>query len=257
MSELRSFGVKSIKLGDIPDDGSMSITLAALGLTYQDSASLKEAEGTVTDVFAEEVDFPVESFQDLGQTMLAFSIMDLTAAGLLKLKGGTLVEGSWGSPRAIVDIEQSAQIITRRNVLIEIPRGKVRAVLNFDLKKKQVALVDIKMPALLPNMDGLAPVSITPYDPPTVNAGVDQALAPAATVANLVGTATAFRGDIVSQVWTVKSKPAGAADPVMATPDALANALSVLTTVGDYIFTLTVTDSNGFSNSDDVKITTS
>lgn len=258
--ELRSFGIKSLLVGDIPDDGSMGTVLAALGLTYQDSASLKEADPAVTDVFSEEEDFAVESFQQIGQYMLAFSIMDFTPATLAIIKGGTVTMDTgtpkWNAPAAVVNIEKCVQVITKRNLLIEIPRLQMRAVINQALKKKGVDLIDIKAPILLPNLPGLAPVSYCAYQNPVVNAGVDIVPAAAATVANLVGTAAAFRGTLTHQ-WTVKSKPLGAANPVMATPQALANAVSGLTTHGAYVFTLTSTDSNGFSASDDVTVTTS
>ena len=260
MSELRSYGIKSLKMGDIPDDGTMGTVLAALGLTYQDSASLKEADPAVTDIFSEEEDFAVESFQQIGQYLLAFSIMDYTPDTLAVVKGGAVVVDNgtpkWQAPNAVVNIEKCVQIITKKNLLIEIPRLQVRAVINMAMKKKGVDLIDIKAPVLLPNNPAVTPVSVCLYQPPVVNAGVDQALAAAATIANLLGTASAFRGTL-TYLWTVKSKPVGAADPVMAAPAALANALTVLTTVGVYVFTLTATDSNGFSSSDDVQITTS
>lgn len=258
--ELRSFGLKSISVGDIPLDGSMGTVLAPLGLTYQDSASLKEADPAVTDIFSEEEDWAVESFQDIGQVLLAFSIMDYTPAVLALIKGGTVSIDNgtpkWNAPQAITYIEKSVQIITKRDLLIEIPRTQMRAVINSSLKKKGISLIDIKAPIMLPAFPGLSPMTICQYQPPVVDAGVDIAPAPAATVANLVGTATAFRGTL-TYLWTVKSVPVGAAAPVMATPNALANALTVLTTIGVYVFTLTATDSNGYSSSDDVQVTTS
>lgn len=253
MSELRSFGLKSTKMGDIPDDGTMSVTLAAIALTYKGSATLKEADPTITDIYVEEEDFPVESFDQMGNTVLAFSILDLTPETLQKLKGGTLVGGSWNAPRAVVDIEQSLQVITKRNVLIEIPRAKVRAVLNFQLGQTLVSLVDIKATCLLPQNEAVGPIAIGPYPVATVSAGADQ---PGVVLnhANLVGTAVANRGDILSQLWTLKSKPVGAANPGITTPAALATAITALSD-GVYVFTLTAIDTNGVSSSDDVAVT--
>lgn len=254
MSEIRTFGTKSIMLGDIPDDGTMSTMLVPAGLTYQDSASIKEAEGAVTDVYAEEDDFPVESFQDLGQILIAWSIMDLSGAALDLLKGGAVVGGGWEMSRVVVDVEKAIQIITKRDLIMEAPRAKIRAVINIGLGKKQVGLVDIKAPVLLPNNPVVAPFSIKKYTAPVVDAGDDQSVAVGVHIATLTGTATPFRGTATYQ-WTLKSKPDGAAAPAMATPTALVNNVTVLTTVGDYVFTLTATDSNGYSASDDVTIT--
>ena len=160
---------------------------------------------------------------------------------------------TWNSPNAVAYIEKCVQIITKKNLLIEIPRLQVRATINAAMKKKGIDLIDIKAPILLPNNAAVAPISISPYAAPAVNAGVDIVPAAAATVANLVGTATAFRGTL-TYLWTVKTKPVGS-NPVMATPAALANAISAMTVVGVYVFTLTATDSNGFSASDDVQVT--
>jgi len=260
MGELRSFGVKSIKVGDIPDDGSMGTVLAPVGLTYQDSASLKEADPAVTDVFSEEEDFAVESFQQIGQMLLAWSIMDYTPATLQVIKPGVLLpEGdfgidSWNAAVTAVNTEKCVQIITKRDVLIECPRLQLRAVINLAMKKKGIDLVDIKAPVMLPAYSGLSSMKIVPYQKPLVDAGAPQNVAVATHIATLTGTATPFRGTATYQ-WTLKSKPVGAATPVMATPTALENNVTVLTTVGDYVFTLTVTDSNGFVNSDDTTVT--
>lgn len=254
MGELRSFSVKSLKLGDIPDDGSMSTMLSQACQTYKDSASLKEADGTVTEVYVEEEDFAVDEFQEMGQILLAFSIIDFTPETIQIFKGGTILSGGWNMSNVVVAIEKSVQIITKRNVLIEIPRAKIRAVINMELTKSKVAMIDIKAPVLLPAFTGLSALAITPYGLPVVDAGVDQSVAVATHVADLVGTAVPFRGTATYQ-WTVKSQPVASAAVVMATPLALANAVSVLTTIGAYVFTLTATDSNGISGSDDITVT--
>lgn len=240
-------------MGDIPDDGTMSLTLSTIALTYKGSATLKEADPTITDIYVEEEDFPVESFDQMGNTILAFSILDLTPETLQRLKGGTLVGGAWNSPRAVVDIEQSLQVLTKRDILIEIPRAKIRAVLNFALGRTDVSLVDIKATALLPQSEDVGPIAIGPYPLPTVNAGADQPDVVLATC-NLVGTAVANRGDIVTTLWTVKSKPVGA-NPGITTPAVLATGITAMTISGVYVFTLTATDSNGYVNSDDITVT--
>jgi hypothetical protein len=258
MSEIRSYGIKSLMVGDIPDDATMGTVLAALGLTYQDSASLKEADPAVTDIFSEEEDFAVESFQQTGQYLLSWSIMDYTPATLLVIKGGavTTVNGNdtWSAPNAAPNIEKCIQIITKKNLLIEIPRVQLRAVINMAMKKKGIDLLDIKAPIMQPNNVAVEAISISPYAVPTVSAGPPQNVEVATHIATLTGTATPFRGT-ATYLWTVKSQPVASAAVIMATPTALVNDVTVLTTVGEYIFTLTVTDSNGFVNSADVTIT--
>ncbi|MDO3641975.1 hypothetical protein [Mucilaginibacter sp. L3T2-6] len=254
MSEKRTFGIKSVKLGDIPDDGTMSTVLAQLALTYKDSASIKEADPTTTDFWAEEEDFPIESINEQGDIMIAWSITDLTDETLETLKAGTVVGGGWEMSRVIVNIEKALQIISKRDILFEVPRAKITAVINIDLGKAKIGLVDIKAKVLLPKNPVVSPLGIKTYTAPVVDAGDAQSVAVAVHIATLTGTATPFRGTATYQ-WTVKSKPNGADAPVMATPAALVNNVTGLTTVGDYVFTLTATDSNGYSASDDVTIT--
>jgi hypothetical protein len=251
--ELRSFGLKSIKVGDIPDDGSMSAMLVPVGLTLKDTATLKESEGTVTQVYAEEVSFAIENFKDIGALELDWTTLDYTPEQLLLVKGGEVVAGVWNAPLDVVYIEKSLQIITKRDVLFEIPRADIRSLINAKLAKNGLAQIDNKAVVLLPNKAALSPLSISKYLPPVVDAGPAQP-ALAAANGNLVGIATAYRGDIVTMLWTVDTKPPAAANPGITTPAVLATAITGLV-VGVYKFKLTVTDSNGYSNSALVTVT--
>jgi len=248
-----SIGVKSIKHGPIPDDGTMGDVLTQLGYTYKDSASLKEAAPTIFNVQVEEQDDPVQQFATKNAQTLAFGLIDYTPETIAAVKGGSVVNGAWNAPNNAPTIEEAYQVITQTGMLIEIPRGNVVGIINADLKKGAVALLDVTVTPLKPNAVGVPPVMISKYQPPVVDAGDDQPGIVAA-IANLAGTATAYRGDIVSKVWTCKSKPAGAAAPGITTPAALNTGLTGLED-GVYVFTLTVTDENDFTNSDDTTIT--
>lgn len=256
MSETRSFGLRKLLIGTIPNDFAMATMLAAMPLSLKQTASLKEADQNVTEIYAEEVDYPIESLSEPGQTILATSIADFTPVILAMLKGGIVTgvapDDKWNAPQGAVDIEKAFAIITKKNLLIELPRVKVNAVINMALQKQGIDQVDLKCPILLPQ-GGLPPIMISKYADPVPEAGAPQSIAVAVHIANLVGTATG-KGPL-TYLWTVKSKPAAAADPVMATPAALANAVTVLTTVGVYVFTLTATDAYGIAASDDVAIT--
>jgi hypothetical protein len=254
MAEIRSFGIKKMMIGDIPDDGTMSIMLTQLPLTVGGTASLKEGAATFTDIYSEEEYYAVESLPgDPAQTVLSFSIMDYTPETLQLLKGGVLnVDGGWGASRDLELIEKAFQIITKKDLLIEIPRARVSAVINALLSKKGIDQVDVKGMLLLPDNPAVQPINIVKYQLPVVDAGADQG-AVAAANANLAGTATPFRGT-ATYAWTCKTKPAAAAAPGITTPDALNTAVTGLVS-GNYVFTLTVTDSNGYVNSDDVSLT--
>lgn len=252
MSELRSFGLKSIKVGDIPDDGSMSIVLNSVGLTLKDTAILKETAANNTPVYAEEVSYPIENFKDIGAVELDWTTLDYTPDQLVAVKGGQVVNGVWQAPQDVVYIEKSVQVITKRDLLIEIPRADMRSVLNAKFSKTGLAQIDNVAVVLLPDMANLSPIMISKYLAPTINAGPDQAAINAANTV-MAATAQAYRGTITS-LWTVKSKPNGAGDPGITTPGALNTAITALV-VGVYVFQLTVTDSNGYVSIDTVTLT--
>lgn len=86
----------------------------------------------------------------------------------------------------------------------------------------------------------------------TVNAGADQAVT-IDHAALLATAAPAGTKTIVSQLWTLKSGPAGSS---FSTPNALATNINGLVN-GVYIATLSATDSDGIVTSDDVQISVS
>lgn len=248
-------GVKSIKRGPIPDDGTMGTVLSKLGDTYKDTASFIEADKTVFNVMVEENDDPDFQFLTKGAKTLSFSLIDHAPAVLQAVLGGTIseVDGAWEEPDSAPTILESYQVITQTGHLIEIPKGSVTAIQNDALKKGDVGLIAVKVTPLKPDGLGVKAVRRVKYQQPTVDAGADQP-GIVADHANLVGTATAFRGDVATKVWTCTSKPVGAPDPGITTPAALATAVTGLVS-GVYKFTLTVSDENDYTNSDSVTIT--
>ncbi|MGB4774087.1 MAG: hypothetical protein WBP45_02850 [Daejeonella sp.] len=164
MAEIRSIGLESIKLGEIPVDGTMSTVLAVLGLTYQDSADLVEGDAQSQEIFSEELDDPIEILETKGVKTLKWSIMDFTPDVLAEVLGGTVTGVSpdkvWDAPDETVNIERSVEIITKRGVKIEIPRAKISAKLNMPFRKRGILLVDITARVLKPN-SAVAPLSIS------------------------------------------------------------------------------------------------
>lgn len=161
MSEIRTIGVKSIKIGDIMPDGGMGTSLTALGVTYQDSAILEQADPTETEFYAEEQDMPIETSSVPGKTTLKWAIVDLTAATLVKVLGGTDDSGTWKAPDAAEEIEQSIEIISKKDVKIEIPRAKIQGKLSLGLSKNQIGQVQITATVLQPTKALEPPMKIS------------------------------------------------------------------------------------------------
>jgi hypothetical protein len=95
---------------------------------------------------------------------------------------------------------------------------------------------------------------LTPNTPPAVNAGPDQTMSPTANSVILNGSAFDADGDSLTYAWTNSSKPTGAVNPIISSPQALSTNVTSLNTVGDYWFLLTADDGTVVSG-DTVKIT--
>lgn len=164
MAEKRSIGLASLTIGAIAEDGDMGTTLAALGVTYQDSADLVQADDSLTEIYSEENDDPEEIIAIPGIKTLKFSIMNFDADTLVLVLGGTatgtIPNKKWLAPSSRVIIEKSIKLLTKTGNTIDIPRARVSGKLNMKFSKKGVALVDITARVMVPSKAGVAPISI-------------------------------------------------------------------------------------------------
>ncbi len=166
MAEKTTYGVKSIKIGDIESDGTMGQVLAALGVTYEGTAKITKAEDESKEFYCEEHDDPIETILKKGGTTIEWAITDFTPATLVKVLGGTVTgvdpDFSWEAPSAAVDIEKSIEIITRKDMKLEFVRCKISASLDISLGKEELGLVRIKATVLAPTAVGVKPYKSTP-----------------------------------------------------------------------------------------------
>jgi len=165
MAERITIGLKSLKIGDIDALGGMGTTLAVLGKTYESTAILTQEEGEETEFFVEEVDDPVETLARKGAISLEWAILDMTPETLVKVLGGT-VEGTgesavWKGPTEIPEIEQSIEIISKKNIKYEIPRARIKARLDVNFSKSEVGLVRVTARVLTPTLEGEPPIKIS------------------------------------------------------------------------------------------------
>ncbi|TMI71060.1 MAG: hypothetical protein E6H09_14530, partial [Bacteroidetes bacterium] len=88
--------------------------------------------------------------------------------------------------------------------------------------------------------------------PPTANAGSDVTITLPTSTAQLVGSGTDADGTIASYSWTkIGTTPPGG---TLAAPTQSSTGVSGLTTVGTYLFRLTVTDNLGATGTDTVRV---
>jgi hypothetical protein len=155
MAEVRALGLEYIKVGDVGATGGMGETLAALGVTYKDTAELVQADAEVTEFFSEENDDPEEEISKRGVVEVRWSIINYSPEEMVKVLGGTVSgtapNDSWEAPATQPDIEKSIQIKDKvSGRILQIPRAKVTAKLNWKLARTGIAMIDIVAKVLTP-----------------------------------------------------------------------------------------------------------
>ncbi len=168
MAEKRTIGLKSIKVGDVGADGGMGTVLTPLGVTYKDSATLTKESDAVEEFFAEEVDDPIEVEVTKGKTTIEWAIVDFAPDTLAKVLGGEVTGAGtpedpkvWNAPAQGVIIERSIEMITKRNVKVEITRGSLSTSIDWSLGKSAMGQVKIKAQVLTPTKEGESSMRIS------------------------------------------------------------------------------------------------
>jgi len=165
MAERRPIGLEYIKVGEIAGDGDMGTSLAALGVTYQDTAELIQDDPDITEIYSEENVDPEETLEVDGVKRMNWSIMNYDPDEMVKILGGTASgtapNKTWESPTTKEPIELSVEYKSKRGDIVQIPRMKINAKINWQMRKKGVALIDIKGTVMTPTKAGVAPVKMT------------------------------------------------------------------------------------------------
>jgi len=166
MAEIRSFGVQSIKMGNVGSTGGMGTSLTDIGKIVKDSCDLVMDDPQINDIMSEQSDDPEEVIIVKGVTSLKFSVMDMTPTVLQKLLGGTVSgtapNDSWNAPDTAPDIEQSIEITTKTGAKIQIARAKVVGKINYQFRRNDVLKVDVTCRILQPTDGTTKAIVITP-----------------------------------------------------------------------------------------------
>lgn len=168
------YGLTSLKISDI--DSATGLALAGtekelMDDVYRDTFDIVEEEGTTTDHFSEMNVDPEISFSEAGVMNLMLDIMDTSVETTAILKGGTVVidpDGNkiWSKPKANIQIEKYVEIITQDGNKIIIPRGKVMATINNQVRRNGIGLLKVKIRPQNPKVEGLAAFDILEPAPP-------------------------------------------------------------------------------------------
>lgn len=165
MAEIRSYGLEYIKVGAIEADGGLSTALAALGVTFENTAELVQDDAEITEIKSEENIEPEEIFEVEGTKRVNWSVMNYDADKLVIVLGGTATgvapNKTWESPVSKDPIELSVEFKTKTGHIVQIPRAKITAKLNWQIRKNGMALVEISARVMTPAKADTPPISIT------------------------------------------------------------------------------------------------
>lgn len=165
MAQKYSFGVKSLKVGGIDPVTGLPTGLESVGDVYKDTATWTEADGAVTNHYAEGKADPVVVITEQGEETFAFSLMNFNAQTLQKFLGGTVTSvvdepDVWNKPLQVVEIEKSVELETEDGSIFTIYRGKIMAKRNVTPTKTGLNLLEVMVRPLAPLVEDLPAVSI-------------------------------------------------------------------------------------------------
>lgn len=168
MVKVFTLGLSKIEFGAVAADGDMGSSLAQLGYTNQDSATLTMEVPTATEFFAEEVDDPVLVSKKAGAIAFAFDLMNPSPEVLSQLMGGTAGKSSsglpdndqWEAPDSVSDIEQSLKITPKQGYEFSVPRASISANLTGNFAASSIMLLHVEAKVLTPTKSGVKKMTL-------------------------------------------------------------------------------------------------
>lgn len=165
MSELRSFGLQSLLMGDIAGDGGMGTGLASVGQVLRGTAVLESDDPEISEIFSEQQDDAIESITTPGKRALRFGLINIAPLSLKKVFGGNVTgtgtaNETWHAPAAQQEVYQSVKATTLNNVIVSIPRAKIIPKFGWNFTRNEVAQIDVEAVILVPTKSGVAPIMV-------------------------------------------------------------------------------------------------
>ncbi|MEY8485392.1 hypothetical protein AALE46_00525 [Tannerellaceae bacterium 33-180] len=157
-----SVGLKAVLFGDVNPNGGMPTVMKQLARTFKGSASFTTEADTVTNFYCEEEPtVPVETVaSENGLKQIKLNFIEWDNDTLKEVFGGEVVPGEvtidektytvekFKAPRDVVEIEKALRVLTRFNLVIDIPRAKILARFVWNLAADQIAQIEITATAM-------------------------------------------------------------------------------------------------------------
>lgn len=146
----KTYGLKKIRSAEPSADGTMPVLLEELCKTLRDSCDFVEDDPQITEEYSDQEDDPEEVFIVKGAKSIKFSTFDYSNETLVKLKGGTVVDGQWAEPAVMPVIYQAIELLTNTDLPIQFPKCRVITKFNTKLVKNGLALLEVTLRPVSP-----------------------------------------------------------------------------------------------------------
>lgn len=161
----RSIGLKIAYFGDVNASGGMPAEMKHLAKILQGTASFTTDADTTQDFYSEEEpNAPEESVVTTpGLKYIRLNFMEWDNAALEAVFGGSVkssqkvtIDGKtytvekYIAPKDIVQVEKAVRVISRYNVVIDVPRAKVTARFIWNLTNTDIAQIEVTATAQSP-----------------------------------------------------------------------------------------------------------
>lgn len=145
MAEVKVYSLEAILAGDVLATGEMPAenTMTELCRTYRDSVEFTEDDAEITEEYCDQSDDPIATFAERGKKTVKLSTFDYSPETLVKVKGGTILNGVWSEPVTMPEIYQAITLKTKTGAKFHFPKARILAKFNGKLKKKELALLEI------------------------------------------------------------------------------------------------------------------
>lgn len=145
MATVKTYGLKKVSSGAVVEDGTMPPVLEELCKTLRDSCEFIEEDPQITEEFSDQEDDAEEIFIVKGGKSIKFSSFDYSPEALVKLKGGTIVDGQWAEPAVMPEIYLAIELLTNTDLPLCFPKCRVFAKFNTKLVKNGLALLEVTL----------------------------------------------------------------------------------------------------------------
>ena len=170
----RSIGLKKAFFGEVNPQGGMPTELRQLAKTLKGTASFNTEASQTQDFYSEEEpEIPEETVvTEAGLKQVKLNLMEWDNSALVALFGGTTatedvtVEGKtysvekYKAPKSTVQVEKAIRVLSRYNVVIDIPRAKVVARFIWNLTNTDIAQIEVTATAQSPVGESDGPYEI-------------------------------------------------------------------------------------------------